>query len=69
LMLSASTDVLKSIGKGAGPTQWLLALGYSGWGPGQLEQEIGQNAWLTCSAPRTLIFDPHPGEHQWRDAL
>ncbi|MCB1404692.1 MAG: YqgE/AlgH family protein [Rhodobacteraceae bacterium] len=69
LVLSASTDVLKLIGKGAGPTQWLLALGYSGWGPGQLEQEIAQNAWLTCSAPQALVFDPHPGEHQWRDAL
>ena len=69
LLLSASTDILKAIGKGQGPADWLLALGYSGWGPGQLEGEIAQNVWLTCAAPRALIFDPRPGEHQWRDAL
>jgi len=69
LLLSASTDILKAISNGQGPADWLLALGYSGWGPGQLEAEITQNAWLTCAAPRTLIFDPKPGEHQWREAL
>lgn len=69
LVLSASTDILKVINKGEGPANWLLALGYSGWGPGQLEHEIAQNAWLTCAAPHSLIFDPDPGEHQWRDAL
>ncbi|HPD91964.1 MAG: YqgE/AlgH family protein [Rhodobacter sp.] len=69
LVLSASTDVLKSIARGEGPRAWLLALGYAGWGPGQLESEIGQNAWLTCNAQRGLIFDPAPGEHQWNDAL
>ncbi|MFN4099334.1 MAG: YqgE/AlgH family protein [Pararhodobacter sp.] len=69
LMLSASTDILRSIALGQGPQDWLLALGYSGWGPGQLEAEIAQNAWLTAEAPRALIFDPHPGEHQWSDAL
>lgn len=69
LVLSASVDTLKAIGKGAGPEPWLLALGYAGWGPGQLEHEIGQNAWLTCAALQTLVFDPQPGEHQWRYAL
>jgi len=69
LMLTASTDILRSIAQGTGPRDWLLALGYSGWGPGQLESEIAQNAWLTAAAPHALIFDPHPGEHQWNDAL
>ena len=69
LVLSASTDVLKAIARGEGPQHWLLALGYAGWGPGQLEGEIGQNAWLTCKAARALIFDPDPGDHQWNDAL
>lgn len=69
LMLSASADILRAISHGEGPADWLLALGYSGWGPGQLEAEIGQNAWLTCAAPRALVFDPDPGAHQWRDAL
>ena len=69
LMLSASTDILRAIGRGEGPQAWLLALGYSGWGPGQLENEIGLNAWLTCDASRRLIFDAQPGEHQWNAAL
>jgi len=69
LILSASTDVLNAIAEGNGPNTWLLALGYAGWGPGQLEQEIGHNAWLTCDAEKALIFDPEPGEHQWSDAL
>jgi Putative transcriptional regulator len=69
LMLSASTDVLRAIARGEGPQRWLLALGYAGWGPGQLEDEIAQNAWLTTAAPRELIFDQAPGEHQWNGAL
>lgn len=69
LVLSASTEVLRALAAGRGPRQWLLLLGYSGWGPGQLEAEIGQNAWLTCAAPNALIFDPAPGDHQWSDAL
>ncbi|MCB1389833.1 MAG: YqgE/AlgH family protein [Rhodobacteraceae bacterium] len=69
LMLNASTDVLRAIAAGTGPDQWLLALGYAGWGPGQLEAEIGQNAWLTATASHALIFDNAPGEHQWNGAL
>lgn len=69
LMLSASTDILRAIARGMGPSQWLLALGYSGWGPGQLEAEIAQNAWLTAAAPRALVFHETPGEHQWNGAL
>ena len=69
LTLSASTDVLKAIRAGTGPAHWLLALGYAGWGPGQLEQEIAQNAWLTGSAPHDLVFNANPGEHQWSAAL
>ncbi len=69
LMLSASTEILRAIARGEGPEEWLLALGYAGWGAGQLEAEIAQNAWLTCAAPRALIFDAAPGEHQWHAAL
>lgn len=69
LVLSASLDVLRAVARGEGPDRWLLALGYAGWGPGQLEAEIGQNAWLTSAASEALIFDPAPGEHQWNDAL
>lgn len=69
LVLSASMEVLRALARGEGPEHWLLALGYAGWGPGQLEGEIAQNAWLTCAASRSLIFDPSPGEHQWNAAL
>lgn len=69
LVLSASLDILRAVARGEGPARWLLALGYAGWGPGQLEAEIAQNAWLTSAASEALIFDPIPGEHQWNDAL
>ena len=69
LVLSASLDILKGIAAGEGPGRWVLALGYAGWGPGQLEAELAQNAWLTVTSDPGLIFDPAPGEHQWQAAL
>ena len=56
ICLTATTDILKAIAAGGGPTQCMLALGYAGWAPGQLEQEIQANGWLHCSADRALIF-------------
>jgi putative transcriptional regulator len=69
LALSASTEVLAAIGRGQGPSAWVLALGYAGWGGGQLEGEIAQNAWLTCDGKDDLIFVAQPGEEQWHAAL
>jgi len=69
LALTASPQILAEIARGEGPADWLLALGYAGWGPGQLETEIAQNAWLTCDASAALIFDPDRGETLWRKAL
>ena len=73
LMLSASTEILAAIAAGEGPKHWFLALGYSGWGPGQLEAEIGQNAWLTADCPEesqdALLFVREQGEAQWQGAL
>jgi putative transcriptional regulator len=54
--LTATLDVLRAIANGTGPRLSLLALGYTGWGPGQLESEIRQNGWLHCDADEDLIF-------------
>ena len=51
LALTTSKDILEAVGDGRGPSRMLLALGYSGWGAGQLEDEIKQNAWLTVPVP------------------
>jgi putative transcriptional regulator len=68
LALTASLDVLKAIAEGGGPREGILALGYAGWGPGQLDAEIQQNAWLSVSADETIVFD---GDHdtKWRRAF
>jgi putative transcriptional regulator len=55
--LTATVDILRAISSGAGPRQALMALGYSGWGAGQLEQEIAENGWLTCPASPEFLFD------------
>jgi len=56
--LTATIDILRDIAKGSGPDKALLALGYAGWAPGQLESEIHANGWLHCNADPELIFDP-----------
>lgn len=54
--MTATLDILEALAKGGGPDKALLALGYSGWGPGQLEAEIARNDWLTCDAADGLVF-------------
>ena len=56
ICLTATVDILKAIAKGAGPKHAILALGYAGWAPGQLETEIQHNGWLHCDADADLIF-------------
>src|SRR5712671_1951726 len=56
ICLTATLDILKAIARGAGPASAVLALGYAGWAPGQLETEIHQNGWLHCAADSELIF-------------
>ena len=55
--LTATIDILKAIAGGKGPDRAILALGYAGWGAGQLESEIAANGWLHCPADADLLFD------------
>ena len=56
VFLTWTLDILKAIARGDGPPSAMLALGYAGWGAGQLENEIQQNGWLHCAADPELIF-------------
>ncbi len=56
IRLSTSKDILAAIAAGEGPDDYLIALGYAGWGAGQLEQELSENAWLTCRANEDVLF-------------
>lgn len=66
--LNNSLDVLQAIAAGRGPRPSLLCIGCAGWGPGQLEAEIGENAWLTCRIFRDVMFDL-PVEERWNAAV
>jgi putative transcriptional regulator len=70
LGLSTSQDILFAIAEGIGPQQYLIALGYAGWGAGQLEEELANNAWLTCPADQVILFaTPHEQRLQAAAAL
>ena len=66
--MTATLDVLEALARGEGPHRALLALGYSGWGPGQLEAEIARNDWLTSDADAALVFSD-ADEGKWQGAL
>ncbi|MGE0151334.1 MAG: YqgE/AlgH family protein [Reyranellaceae bacterium] len=67
MALTATTDILRDMASGRGPQDCLLALGYSGWGPGQLDREIQENGWLVAPADRELLFDAEV-ETKWKRA-
>lgn len=66
--LTATVDILRDIARGAGPRRSLMALGYAGWGPGQLDEEIQANGWLNVGADEELIFDESL-EDKWQRAI
>lgn len=66
ICLTATLDILKAIAQGTGPRQAILALGYAGWAPGQLESEIQHNGWLHCPADPDLIFGSDTDEKYQR---
>lgn len=66
--MTTTLDILHELARGEGPAQSVLALGYAGWGPGQIESEILANGWLTCEASPELVFDVADGK-KWSGAL
>ena len=68
LEMTTSKDVLEALSNGAGPKKLLVTLGYSGWGAGQLEEEIQRNGWITVEAKPDVIFDT-PAEQRYEKAL
>ena len=65
--ISMSKDILAAVAEGRGPERVVVALGYAGWGAGQIEHELGQNAWLSGPADSSIIFDT-PYEERWTSA-
>jgi len=65
--VTTSRDILEAVARGAGPSRFLVALGYAGWGPGQLEQEMAENAWLSGPAEPALMFE-RPCDERWQAA-
>lgn len=64
ISVTTSRDILAAIAVGEGPQQALVALGYAGWGPGQIEQELLENSWLTTPANQQILFDT-PLDERW----
>lgn len=67
LAITTSRDILEAMARGQGPAETLIALGYAGWGPGQLERELAENAWLSCPADADVIFRL-PAAERWAAA-
>lgn len=67
LMITTSKDILMALGTQKAPEQFIVTLGYAGWGPGQLEQELQANSWLTTPADSEILFKT-PIEQRWKKA-
>ncbi|MBW1695955.1 MAG: YqgE/AlgH family protein [Deltaproteobacteria bacterium] len=68
IAMSNTIDILSALSSGSGPKSFLISLGCAGWGPGQLEDEIKQNAWLTSALLKEIVFDI-PVEMRWQTAV
>lgn len=67
IALTSSVDIMRAISEDQAPERFMICLGYAGWGPGQLEQEMAENAWLSGPADYSIIFDT-PVEERWQSA-
>ncbi len=67
ISVTTSLDILHAIANGTGPNNALITLGYAGWGAGQLEEEMAQNAWLSGPAKRDIIFK-RASQERWQAA-
>jgi putative transcriptional regulator len=66
--LTNTIDVLRAVAEGKGPSRWLVALGYAGWGEGQLDEEMTRHGWFTTEATEALLFDT-PVDQRWSAAF
>lgn len=66
--LTSTLDVLKAIAEGRGPQRWLVALGYAGWGAGQLDEELTHHGWFVTPATRQILFETD-ADHRWSAAF
>ena len=66
--MTGTIDVLKAIAEGKGPSQWIAALGYAGWGEGQLEEEMTRHGWFAADCSEKLLFDT-PTDERWAAAF
>jgi putative transcriptional regulator len=66
--MSNTRDILEAVAMGKGPKSFIIALGCAGWGPGQLESEIKENAWMTSQISDEIIFDM-PIDMRWEEAM
>jgi putative transcriptional regulator len=66
--MTGTIDVLKAIAAGTGPSQWIAALGYAGWGEGQLDEEMTRHGWFTAMGDPRILFDT-PTDERWAAAF
>jgi putative transcriptional regulator len=66
--MTGTVDVLRAISEGRGPERWLVALGYAGWGPGQLDEEMTRHGWFACEGTGKILFET-PSDERWSTAF